>query len=168
MRTKEVGTATNRGFDGADAWLLYRNRLPDYYVTKEEAAKCRKHLDRWEKADNHDTKLTGERRGYGEWIYEDDYSNRLDDLLKSDWTAMEQRKSYAKQRAEIEAEPIRFNEDQSFALKDSLTPGAKQINWKIPTEFPLCPGLSSESPLEEYLGNLVQDKTFCQNNLYHS
>jgi len=37
MRTKEVGTATDRGFDGADAWLMYRNRLPDYYVTKEEA-----------------------------------------------------------------------------------------------------------------------------------
>ena len=37
MRTKEVGTATDRGFDGADAWLLYRNRLPYYYVTKEEA-----------------------------------------------------------------------------------------------------------------------------------
>ena len=37
MRTKEVGTITDRGFDGADAWLLYRNRLPDYYITKEEA-----------------------------------------------------------------------------------------------------------------------------------
>ena len=37
MRTKEVGTATDKGFDGADAWLLYRNRLPDYYVTKDIA-----------------------------------------------------------------------------------------------------------------------------------
>ena len=37
MRTKEVGSATDKGFDGADAWLVYRNRLPDYYVTKEEA-----------------------------------------------------------------------------------------------------------------------------------
>ena len=37
MRTKEVGTATERGFDGADAWLMYRNMLPNYYVTKEEA-----------------------------------------------------------------------------------------------------------------------------------
>ena len=37
MRTKEVGTATDKGFDGADAWLLYRNRLPDYYVTKDVA-----------------------------------------------------------------------------------------------------------------------------------
>ena len=38
MRTKKVGTATDRGFDGADAWLMYEGRLPDYYVTKEEAA----------------------------------------------------------------------------------------------------------------------------------
>ena len=37
MRTKQVGTATSKGFDGADAWLMYRNRLPDYYVTKEDA-----------------------------------------------------------------------------------------------------------------------------------
>ena len=33
----QTKTDTDRGFDGADAWLLYRNRLPDYYVTKEEA-----------------------------------------------------------------------------------------------------------------------------------
>ena len=38
MRTKKVGTATDWGFDGADAWLMYEGRLPDYYVTKEEAA----------------------------------------------------------------------------------------------------------------------------------
>ena len=37
MRTKVVGTVTDRGFDGADAWLLYRNRLPDYYVTNDVA-----------------------------------------------------------------------------------------------------------------------------------
>ncbi len=37
MRTKQVGTVTDKGFDGADAWLMYRGRLPDYYVTKEEA-----------------------------------------------------------------------------------------------------------------------------------
>ncbi len=38
MRTKQVGVATNEGFDGADAWLMYRNKLPNCYVTKEEAA----------------------------------------------------------------------------------------------------------------------------------
>jgi len=33
----QTKTDTDRGFDGADAWLLYRNRLPDYYVTKDVA-----------------------------------------------------------------------------------------------------------------------------------
>ena len=37
MRTKKVGTATDWGFDGADAWLMYEGRLPDYYITKDEA-----------------------------------------------------------------------------------------------------------------------------------
>ena len=37
MRTKEVGTATDKGFNGADAWLLYRHKLPDYCVTKDIA-----------------------------------------------------------------------------------------------------------------------------------
>lgn len=37
MRTKEVGTATEKGIEGADMYLIYRNRLPDYYCTKKEA-----------------------------------------------------------------------------------------------------------------------------------
>ena len=37
MRTKSVGTATNRGLDGADAWLFYFGSLPDYYVSFETA-----------------------------------------------------------------------------------------------------------------------------------
>ncbi len=39
MRTKQVGTATDKGFDGADAWLMYRGRLPDCYITKRDALK---------------------------------------------------------------------------------------------------------------------------------
>ena len=37
MRTKQVGTATKEGWNGADAWLVYRGKLPDNYITKEEA-----------------------------------------------------------------------------------------------------------------------------------
>lgn len=39
MRTKIVGTATERGWDGADAWLMYQGRLPDYYISEYEAKK---------------------------------------------------------------------------------------------------------------------------------
>ena len=37
MRTKPVGTATDWGLDGADAYISYHGHLPDYYVNKETA-----------------------------------------------------------------------------------------------------------------------------------
>ena len=37
MRTKIAGTATDRGYNGADVSLFYTNRLPNYYVTKNVA-----------------------------------------------------------------------------------------------------------------------------------
>lgn len=33
----ESGTATDKGEDGADYWLLHNGKLPDYYISKEEA-----------------------------------------------------------------------------------------------------------------------------------
>ena len=39
MRTIKVGEATKEGWNGADAWLMYKGRLPDNYITKEEALK---------------------------------------------------------------------------------------------------------------------------------
>lgn len=39
MRTKTVGTATDLGMEGADAYVFYYGRLPDYYVDKETALK---------------------------------------------------------------------------------------------------------------------------------
>lgn len=37
MRTINVGEVTNEGWNGADAWLMFEGRLPDNYITKEEA-----------------------------------------------------------------------------------------------------------------------------------
>lgn len=37
MRVKNVGTATNLGYNGADAQLYYLNRLPNYYISKAYA-----------------------------------------------------------------------------------------------------------------------------------
>lgn len=39
MRTKQAGTATKMGTDGADFLLFHLNQLPDYYITKKEARK---------------------------------------------------------------------------------------------------------------------------------
>lgn len=37
MRTKQLGTATDLGMEGADAHLAYFGQLPDYYVNKQTA-----------------------------------------------------------------------------------------------------------------------------------
>ncbi len=37
MRTKQVGSATDWGMEGADAYLFHLGRLPDYYVNKQTA-----------------------------------------------------------------------------------------------------------------------------------
>lgn len=37
MRTKTIGTATNMWYNGADAQLFYNNRLPSYYISKNQA-----------------------------------------------------------------------------------------------------------------------------------
>ena len=37
MRTKAVGTASLEGINGADYHLMYENRLPEYYIDKDEA-----------------------------------------------------------------------------------------------------------------------------------
>lgn len=136
-------------------------------VSKEEAAKCRKHLDRWLQEDNKVKQFTDERKEIGEWIYEDNYSDGFKIANDPNKITRESNKSYSQQIAEIQAENIRIQEEE-LALKDSLTPRAKQLNWKIPTEFPLCPNVLSDSPLQEYLTNLVRERTFCQNSLYHS
>lgn len=136
-------------------------------VSKEEAAKCRKHLDKWLQEDRKVKQFVGDRKGIGEWIYEDNYSDGFKRTEGLNWITKESNKSYAQQMAEIEAENIRIHEEQ-LALKDSLTTGAKQLHWKTPTEFPLCPRVLSDSPMQEYLTNLVKEKTFCKNSLYHS
>ena len=37
MRTKKVGSVTDWGMEGADAYLFYVGHLPDYYVSKQTA-----------------------------------------------------------------------------------------------------------------------------------
>ena len=37
MRTKRVGAVTDLGMEGADSYLYYFGRLPDYYVSFEVA-----------------------------------------------------------------------------------------------------------------------------------
>ena len=52
--------------------------------------------------------------------------------------------------------------------KQSLTPNTIQVNWKVNSEFPLCPQKIISDPILEYNLNLRKDSVFCQNNTYQS
>ena len=39
MRTKKAGSATNRGMNGTDVYLIYYKKLPEYYIKKGQAQK---------------------------------------------------------------------------------------------------------------------------------
>lgn len=103
-------------------------------VTKEEAARCLKHLERWAAED---TMPVG--KGIGEWIF---------------------------------SEPAPRTQDKGekpLECKDSLTPEAKQRNWKIPTEFPLCPPFPiTTTPLKTYLSNLKPGTVFAKTEHYQT
>ena len=137
-------------------------------VSKEEAAKCLKWLDKWNKEDNPTPNPSSTlKKGIGDWICTETPDDGFGQSWYSDWESREPRKSYAQQRAEIEAETIRYEEEE-LALKDSLTLGAKQLHWKTPTEFPLCPQTHTGTPLQSYLKNLITGETFCRSQYYHS
>lgn len=56
-----------------------------------------------------------------------------------------------------------FSEEE-HALKNSLTPGAKQLDWKTPTEFPQTPQEITDMPLRDYLARLPKGATYTRNH----
>lgn len=53
-------------------------------------------------------------------------------------------------------------------LTKSLTPNAKQKNWKTPSKFPCCPQERAEEPISAYFKMLKVGLVFCQNEVYSS
>ena len=131
-------------------------------VTKEEAAACKKHIEEWAKRDS---KPQGTGKGLGDWVFSDE---EMAGARK--WNGgqlLPDYKPWAQQKAEIEEMNRRIYEEQ-YGLKESLTPGALQLNWKVPSEFPLCPAQHSPTPLQDYLANLKTGEVFCHNDVYES
>ena len=123
-------------------------------VTKDQAASCKKHIEEWAKNDDR-PKIKG--KGIGEWIFSDEEMSEARNW-NGDWERYHY-KPWSVQKAEIEEMNQRIYEKE-YGLKDSLTAGAKQLNWKTPTEFLLCPLENEPYTLQAYLDNLVKGKTF--------
>ena len=126
-------------------------------VTKEEAAACKKHIDEWVARDSKHQE-TG--KGLGDWVFSNE-----DIAEVAKWNGVSsfpEYKPYAFHDVEVEVMTRHYLNEQ-YGLKDSLTPGAKQLNWKTPTEFLLCPLSGQERTLQSYLYNLTKGKVFSRN-----
>lgn len=126
-------------------------------VTKDEAAACKKHIDEWAKRDS---KPLGSGKGLGNWVFSDE---EMAEARK--WNGgqlLPDYKPWAQQKAEIEEMNRRIWEEE-HALKDSLTPGAKQLDWKTPTEFPQIPQEITDTPLQDYLVRLPKGAIYTRN-----
>ena len=123
-------------------------------VTLEEAQRSLKRWSEWAAKSVEERKPLG--KGVDEWIYEE--------KMPSKPTSDRPRhagpyNSWTEHKAAVE-EMNRQQQEQDYGLKDSLTPGAKQLNWKTPTEFILCPKKGQERTLQTYLANLVVGSPF--------
>ena len=106
-----------------------------------DAEEARRSLQRWREWSEKPKELRQskeERKGPGEWIYDPirDYTSDND---------------------------LDFKRKDEPTYLDSLTPNAKQVAWKTPTEFLMCPTGMPENPLEAYKQNMEIDKIFCRN-----
>ena len=128
-------------------------------VTKEEADRSLKRWSEWAAKPKEERMPKGE--GVGEWIFSEEEMKEA-----ARWSGGSRYagsyNSYAEHIAAVEAENQRIYEEQ-YGLKDSLTPGAKQLDWKTPTEFPLIPQHISDTPLQDYLARLSKGAIYTRN-----
>lgn len=109
-------------------------------VTKDESERSLERWKEWAAKPIEERKAKGERKGPGEWIFSEE---EMAEARKwnGDWENREN-KSWDQQKAEIEKENQRYHEEQ-YGLKDSLPPGARQLNWTPPHRIPI---VSSKRP----------------------
>ena len=113
-------------------------------VTEDEAKTCLENVQKWSKEKSKAPETVS--NGTGEWIYQE--KNR-DGGKTSAILGM-----YQKPEITIKMES---------SIIDSLTPNAKQQDWKTPTEFPCCPQKIDGDPIKCYYNKLEKDKVFSTN-----
>lgn len=137
-------------------------------VSRDEAANHSKHNEAW--LQDNSQKVSTEKspgNSIGDWVFKEPvFSKEEIEDAKSwyggSWPPPSSFPSWREQVAAIEEATKRLHME-ALALKDSLTPGAKQLEWKTPTEFPQTPQEITTTPLQDYLLRLSKGVIFCRN-----
>lgn len=111
-------------------------------VSEEEAKQCLIHLQEWGKTG--EQSLQKSLGKIGEWIYRPQSDKNTTDF--------KQNKKVDKFNG--------FTHFENIDLTDSLSPLAKQKDWRRPTEFFCCPDKVIGDPIECYLKNMANGQIF--------
>ncbi|MGM9763600.1 MAG: HNH endonuclease signature motif containing protein [Candidatus Cryptobacteroides sp.] len=125
-------------------------------VSREEAERSLKRWKEWAEKPVEERKPKD--NGVSEWIYQGG-KNITENKSNRRFQYVGPYNSYAEHMAAVE-EMNHIEYDKQYGLKDSLTSGAKQLNWKTPTEFLLCPKQNEDRTLNTYLYRLIKGKMF--------
>ena len=116
-------------------------------VSSEEAKNAYQRVMEWSKREYSGKDKTDISSGkIGEWIFNPYKGNLKPIKIETIPTFRDEKK-----------------EDEKPLYFDSLTSTAKQIAWRTPTEFPLCPVKIGAHPLEQYAANLEVGKIVSKN-----
>ena len=110
-------------------------------VTKEEAEICKRNLERWAQEPSNPNPRHQCQMG--------------DLLLQETHETTETTMDFTAEINPQELNPILFTESRTY--------GAIQYDWNTPTNFPLCPQMTTEKLLSEYLTNLKKGELFSFN-----
>ena len=128
-------------------------------VTKEEGQRSLARWKEWAIKPVDTRKPQG--KDVGDWIFREDKS--IDSSRANNrFRYMGPYNSWAEHKAAIDEANQRWYKEQ-YGLKDSLTPGAKQLNWKTLTEFPQIPKEITSMPLQDYLTRLPKGAIYTKN-----
>lgn len=139
-------------------------------VSRREAANHEKHNAAWLQSDQKKGSTEkGPKTSIGDWMFKEDVLSQEDIEDLKAWYGGEWPSPspfpYPSWREQVAAaeEETRRRHYAALELKDSLTPGAKQLEWKTPTEFPQTPQVITDTPLQDYLSQLSKGIVFCRN-----
>lgn len=126
-------------------------------VTKEEAAACKKHMDEWAEIAS---KQKIETKPIGDFVFSDEEMKEA-----ADWNKGRSYTGFYPEHPEIvDREELKHQSgEKKQVVMDSLTPGAKQLNWKTPTEFPQIPQVITTTSLQDYLDRLPKGAIYTRN-----
>ena len=134
-------------------------------VSPEEAKNCLENWRNWAKTATPNQNNKKEKGNIGDWIFEAPINrdfNRIEAIPNFFHHTTDELKKIETENIEKQNDNVTENEMYDD-LYESLTPTAKQRDWRTPTEFPFCPTEVTADGLTIYKNNLKEGDLFSSN-----